>query len=252
MAERARNSGSAGDRLSNPLRSDVPHHFHSPSNSGSRALQVLQYIRRMKPFALRRRSGAVAGVVCCRLRLARSEAAGGPHATARFHHRDCGRSDRTATHCSRGTMAHTAGAHRLPARGRRRNRRDCPYRRGPSFRDLAPAGRRREQVRRQRQHCSRIRCPFRPRRLHHLHRYIPACGQQLPLSLARLRPDRRLRARHIDRPLPADDGRAQLLAGTLGQGIYRLREGEQAQLCLLRPRHVAASGRRAVQAQGRH
>src|SRR6516162_3382340 len=63
---------------------------------------------------------------------------------------------------------------------------------------------------------------------------------------------RRLRARHVDRPLPADDGRAKLLAGTLGQGIHRLREGAQAQLCLVRPWHFAASCGRIVQAQGRH
>jgi hypothetical protein len=29
-----------GDRLSNPLRSDAPPHFHSPSNSGSPAISA--------------------------------------------------------------------------------------------------------------------------------------------------------------------------------------------------------------------
>src|SRR5215831_545010 len=73
---------------------------------------------------------------------------------------------------------------------------------------------------------------------------FPACDKSLSLFLARLRSGRRLRARHADRPLPPHDGRAEFLAGALGQGVHRLRQGEDAQLCILGPRHVAASRRR--------
>ena len=51
---------------------------------------------------------------------------------------------------------------------------------------------------------------------------------------------------------PPRDGRAEHLSGALGEGVHRLREDEQAQLCLLRPWNVAAPRRRAVQAQRRH
>src|SRR5262245_11060551 len=80
-------------------------------------------------------------------------------------------------------------------------------------------------------------------------------GRQLvPLSETQLRPGRRLHAGHARRAIPQRHGRAELLAVPFGDGVHRLRQGEQrnSQICKPWPRHVAPPCGRAIQARGRH
>src|SRR5262245_24905849 len=135
----------------------------------------------------------------------------------------------------------------------RGSRRDRPRRLCPALGNVGPASRHREQGWSQRQYRGRGRRPLRPRRLHHFPRGGLSGRQLVPLSETQLRPGRRLRAGHARRAIPQRHGRAELLVVPFGDGVHRLRQGEQrhGQICKPWPRHVAPPCGRALQARGR-
>ena len=146
---------------------------------------------------------------------------------------------------------HREAGRAVPARRRHRRGRAHPHQ--PAVGGLGPAGHRREQARRRQQYRRRAGRARRSRRLHHPDRRAADGGQPLPVQVAGLRFDHRLRAGDHDLPLPQSPGGAELLAGEDGPGAHRPRQGRirQVHLRVVRHRHLAAPVRRVVQAHGR-
>ena len=125
------------------------------------------------------------------------------------------------------------------------DRRDRAHRRRPARQGLGPAGRGREQGRRRRQYRHRDRRTRRTRRLHRAGRSSALAVNRfaVPIDQLRSRSPTSRRSRCSARFANLMCG-AEVLAGQIGQGVHRVRQGEpgQADLCVARPRHAAAHG----------
>ena len=139
----------------------------------------------------------------------------------------------------------------------RRHRRDRARDGGEALGDLGPSdGRREPAAAPTPTSASEIVARAEPDGYTVLLHSMPLAVNKFLFDNAALRPGRRFRAGQPDLRLSQRDGGAGRLAVKDGAGVHRARQGQsgQADLCVVRPRHLGASLRRAVQAarQGRH
>ncbi len=137
-------------------------------------------------------------------------------------------------------------------RAGRRPRRSCrPHHGAAAQRERTP-GDRREPARRQRDHRHRCGREIARRRLHPGDGQPHHAGDPAAHDQGRLRPRQGLAADHPDVGGAERPRRQDGVAGALGGGAHRLRQGQPPDQCNTGPRRKWASDRRAVQAAHRN